>query len=42
MALKTCLHKSFLTQQRYLDAILAGVKTCISRLKDNSLNLTGI
>ena len=42
LALKTCLHRSFLSQQRYLDAILAGVKTCISRLKDNSLNRSGI
>jgi hypothetical protein len=38
LALKTCLHKSFLTQQRYLDAVLSGVKTCVSRLKDNSMS----
>ena len=34
--MKSCLHKSFLSQPRFIDAVISGFKTCVDRLKDSS------
>ena len=36
LTVKTCLHKSFLSQPRFLDAVVSGFKTCVARLKENN------
>jgi len=36
LTIKTCLHKSFLSQPRFIDAVITGFKTCVSKLKENS------
>lgn len=41
LCVRTCLHKSFLTNPRLLDAVLQGVRTCITKLKENSLSSSG-
>ena len=34
LTVKTCLHKCFLSQPRYIDAVITGIKTCVAKLKD--------
>jgi hypothetical protein len=36
LCVRTALHKSFLTSPRLIEAVLSGVRTCISKLKDSS------
>ena len=36
LAVKTCLHKSFITQPKVFDVILTGIKTFVDRVKDHS------
>jgi hypothetical protein len=36
LTIKTCLHKSFLSQPRFIDAVITGFKTCVFKLKENS------
>lgn len=37
LSIKTCLHKSFLTHPKQIEAVILGVKNCVDRLKENSI-----
>ena len=41
LTVKTCLHKCFLSQPRYIDAVITGIKTCVGKLRDNKGGDTG-
>ena len=32
LTVKTCLHRCFLSQNRYIDAVISGIKTCVGKL----------
>lgn len=36
LTVKTCLHKCFLSQPRYIDAVVTGIKTCVGKLTENA------
>jgi hypothetical protein len=36
LTVKTCLHKCFLSQTRYIDAVITGIKTCVGKLTENA------
>ena len=34
LTVKSCLHRCFLSQPRYIDAVISGIKTCVGKLNE--------